>query len=236
MNKPVRNRPVRNVKQNRVTRRQKALRRRRMIVAAAAVILLAAIVAIVCAVTGVFEKRAQKSTLTLQEDGSVVFEEVAAFDGEHYDKGELKSYAREQIEAYNTENGKGKVKLERVAVKDGVSYMRVRYASAEDYQKFTGYEIFAGTIAKAQEAGYTFQDSFAAVKDKEKGETASVEDVISDTKAKTLILRENVTVQVDGTLLYVSEESTTVEGKSTLTIAQVDGNQDATSLTYIIYK
>lgn len=218
------------------SRRAQMIRRRRILLAVAAVVLAAVIVGAVCLVTGVFEKRAKKSTLTLNADGSVVCEEVTSFDSERYDKAEWKKYAREQIDSYNKENGKDSVKLERAAVKDGTAYMRVRYKTAADYGAFTGYEIFSGTIKEAQEAGYSFSDSFAQVKDKKKGDSIAASDVVADNGQEVLILRENITVKVDGELLYLSEESTKVEGSDTLSIAQVDGNTDATSLTYIIYK
>lgn len=218
------------------SRKAQRIRRKRILVLVVAVILVAGLIAGICFGTGVFEKRAEKSTLTLREDGSLICEEVAAFDGEQYDKAALKTYAKQEIQAYNDENGKDRIKLERVAVKDETAYMRIWYKSVEDYSAFTGYEIFSGTVEKAQEAGYTFQDSFAQVTEGKKGDSAAMETVVADASQKVLIIRENITVNIDGTLLYVSEESTEVENKDTLAISQVDGNQDATSLTYIIYK
>ena len=187
-----------------------------MFLVGAAAVLVIVIVVIVCLVTGVFEKRAEKSTLTLEDDGTIVCEEVTEFEADYYDGSELQSYAREQVAVYNDANGADRVRLERVAVGDGDAYMRTRYQSPEDYRQFTGYEIFQGTIAQAQEAGS--------------------DQVLSDTEKKVLILRENITVTVEGTVLYVSDESTTVESGDTVSIAQADGNEDATTLTYIIYE
>lgn len=218
------------------SRRAQMVRKRRIFLAVAAVVLAAVIVGAVFLATGAFEKRAKKSTLTLNADGSLVCEEIAVFDSEQYDKAEWKRYAREQIDAYNEQHGKDSVKLERAAVKDKVAYMRVRYQTAADYGAFTGYEIFSGTIEEARGAGYEFLDSFVQVKEKEKGDFIPAEDVVSDNGQKVLILRENITVKIDGELLYLSDESTTLESGDTLSIAQVDGNTDATSLTYIIYK
>lgn len=50
------------------------------------------------------------------------------------------------------------------------------------------------------------------------------------------IIKENINVTVDGTILYVSDACTTMVDKSTVSIEQPDGNEDATQLTYIIYK
>ena len=218
------------------SRREQIMRRRRALIIAAAAVAVIAIVVIACLVTGVFEDRAEKSTLTIREDGTVICEEVTTFDADYYDTSELRDYAREQVDAYNEENENGRVTLQRVAVKDGKAYMRIAYASAEDYQKFTGYELFVGNIAQAQEAGYTFQDSFVSVADGEKSDSAAAEDIVADTGQKVLILRENITVKLDGDIRYLSDESTTLEGADTVSITQVDGNEDATSLTYVIYQ
>jgi hypothetical protein len=51
-----------------------------------------------------------------------------------------------------------------------------------------------------------------------------------------VILKENIGVTVDGTILYVSDSNTTLVDESTVSIAQADGNEDATQLTYIIYE
>ena len=207
-----------------------------MFLVGAAAVLVIVIVVIVCLVTGVFEKRAEKSTLTLEDDGTIVCEEVTEFEADYYDGSELQSYAREQVAVYNDANGADRVRLERVAVGDGDAYMRTRYQSPEDYRQFTGYEIFQGTIAQAQEAGYTFSDTFVGVENGAKGDSVGSDQVLSDTEKKVLILRENITVTVEGTVLYVSDESTTVESGDTVSIAQADGNEDATTLTYIIYE
>ena len=50
------------------------------------------------------------------------------------------------------------------------------------------------------------------------------------------MIKENISVTVDGEILYVSDACTTMVGKNTVAIAQPDGNEDATQLTYIIYK
>ena len=221
---------------DRKSRREQIIRRRRMLLVGAVALLVIVIVVIVCLVTGVFENRAEKSTLTLEEDGTVVCEEVTDFGADYYDGSELRSYAREQIRAYNDANGADSVNLERVAVGDGEAYMRTRYQSPEDYRQFTGYEMFQGTIAQAQEAGYTFADTFVSVTDGAKGDSVGTDQVLADTEKNVLILRENITVTVEGTILYVSDESTTVESGDTVSIAQADGNEDATTLTYIIYE
>ena len=119
---------------DRKSRREQIIRRRRMFLAGAIAVLVIVVVLIVCLVSGVFEKRAEKSTLRLEADGAVVCEEVTEFGADYYDGSELKSYAREQVKAYNDANGADSVKLERVAVGDGEAYMRTRYQSPEDYR------------------------------------------------------------------------------------------------------
>ena len=75
-----------------------------------------------------------------------------------------------------------------------------------------------------------------SVTDGAKGDSVGTDQVLADTEKNVLILRENITVTVEGTILYVSDESTTVESGDTVSIAKADGNEDATTLPYIIYE
>lgn len=215
---------------------QAIIRKRKILLAAIIAIVVIAVAIIICVVTGVFEKKATTSTLTLKDKGTIVSEEVSKLDQKYYDEGELKDYVKSTIKDYTSKAGSSTVKLKKLSVKDDVAYLKTIYKSAEDYTAFTGYELFQGTIVEAQAAGYDFADSFVAVKDGKKAKTAKAEDVIAKDDYKVLVIKQNVTVKVDGTICYVSDNCTTVNGTDSVTIAQADGNNDATVLTYIIYK
>lgn len=216
--------------------KNKAKNARRMIIIGAVVIFIIAAVVVGCFAAGVFEKRSDISLLAVSKDGTVISEEVETLGEEYYTKAELKSFVKEAIKEYNDKAGAKAVKMERLLVKGEQAYLRTVYKTAEDYQAFTGYGLFAGTVAQAKKAGYDFADAFIVVKDGAKGDGTDVETVTKDEKANVVVLRQNTTVKVDGKILYVSGQDTEVKSGDTVTISQTDGNQDATDLTYIIYQ
>ncbi len=216
--------------------RKDIIRRRKMLLAALIVVVILVIAAVVCIVTGVFDKKAQVSTLSFQKDGTIISEEVSSFDKDYYAKGELKSYTKDAIKEYTTEHGAKTIKYKKMSVSDDSAYLKLIYASAEDYGQFTGYGLYQGTIKEAQEAGLTFEDAFVAVKDGKKLDITPAEDVVANGDYKVIAIKQNVTVTVDGTICYVSDACTRVNDKNSVTISQPDGNEDATQLTYIIYK
>lgn len=215
--------------------RARALRNR---IIALCVILILLVVLIVFAVgkyMGLFDKAPQETTITLTEDGTVICEEVTSFDESYYSKKELKKDIKSEIASYNEKAGKNKVKLNRLQVKKDMAYAKTTYASAKDYRAFTGIEMYAGKMKKALKS-YAFEDAFVTVKEGTKGASAETLDITSQADLKVLVIKENVAVTVSGEILYVSDAATTMVDEHTVRISQPDGNEDATQLTYIIYK
>ena len=216
-------------------KRNKAIRNRLIALCVIAVAVIGAVAFFVCKMLGVFDKQTEVSTLTLTDDGKVICEEVTTFDESFYDKGELKKFIKSEIDKYNQKAGSGKVKLDTLKVSGKTAYAKTIYASCEDYQAFTGIDVYAGTVKKAKKS-YDFQDAFVTVKEGVKGTQAETLDITSQGKLKVLIVKENINVIVPGEIIYVSDGATTMVDKNTVSIAQPDGNQDATQLTYILYK
>ena len=117
-----------------------------------------------------------------------------------------------------------------------MAYAKITYASADDYSKFTSLGLYTGTVKQAAKKGFDFADAFVSVKDGVKGTSVESLDITSQKKLKVAVIKENISVTVDGEILYVSDACTTMVDKNTVAIAQPDGNEDATQLTYIIYK
>lgn len=203
-----------------------------ILIAAAA----ALIVFLICRLTGVFESIPERSVLHVGADGQVVCEEVTTFDETFYTKSSLKSFMKKEIGAYNDENGSGSVKLEQVKVKGDTAYARTAYTSPNVYSSFTGFGLYQGTVKQALKDGYDFSDAFVSVENGEKKEQAETLDITSQPKLNVVAVRENIEVTVDGEILYVSDSNTTMVDASTVSIEQLDGNNDATQLTYIVYK
>ena len=208
---------------------QKKARQRQLLklrLAASAVVLLIALL-IVMAIGGVFEKKADVSTMTV--DGSrIIYEEVAPI-GE-LDFSDLKDYVKSE-----TADAEG-VKLMRISKKDGNAYVRTGYDDMAAYSAFTGYEGFVGTVSDADRAGYEFDTVFASVTEGKKGDTVKGKKVKKEGDLRVLIIRENGRFVVDGDIVYVSAESTEVVDGNTVDITQPEGEEDTTVLSYIVYK
>lgn len=178
---------------------------------------------------------ADASTVFIDKKGKVVSVDVEDLDKEYYDGDELESYIKELIESYADKNGDA-VSLSSFRVKDSVAKLKMQYDSYEDYVKFNGIELYAGSVVGARADGYDFDVSFYhADAGGEKKEKASKEDVLDDDDNKVVIIRANVNVQVPGKILYVSEQDTQVTGKDTVSIMGEGANEEA-ALTYIVYQ
>ena len=200
---------AKNVKASkRRARNAKIVKRRIAMLIAALVVIAAIIIAVVCKVVGVFDSTADESMITIMDDGKIVCEEVTDFSEKDYSKKELKTFIKQQIKEYTAENGANSVKLDQLKVKGDV----------------------------AAKKGFDFADAFVSVKDGIKGTSVESLDITSQKKLKVAVIKENISVTVDGEILYVSDACTTMVDKNTVAIAQPDGNEDATQLTYIIYK
>ncbi len=197
-----------------------------MRLAASAVVVLIALI-IILFLRGTFEKKADTSTMTIT-GGEVVYEEVAPI-GEA-DFSELKDFVKTE-----TEDHEG-VKLLRISKKGDNAYVRTRYKDMTVYSEFTGYEGFLGTVAEAKRAVYDFDTSFSEVKDGAMADSVKGKKVRENAESKVLIIRENGRFKVDGNILFVSSESMTVVDGSTVDIAQAQGEEDATILSYIVYE
>ena len=219
---------------SRQKQRKKVMRNRLVALIVICVAVVALIVFGVCKLTGILDKMPETSTISLESDGKVIYQEVTSFGEDFYSKNELKSFMKDAIKEYNDKNG-NKVKLDTVKVKGDVAYAKTTYSSVKDYSEFTGIEMAAGKMKQIKK-NYEFDEAFVAVKDGKKGSTAKAVDITSQSKLKVLVIKENVTVHVDGTILYVSDAATNMVDAGTVSISQPDGNEDATQLTYIIYK
>ena len=174
------------------------------------------------------------STLTFQEDGQVVFEEVTDFDPEVYSKSELKTYTKDLIKEFNEKHEEA-ITLKRFKVKDNQAYIKTIYKDAKTYTEFTGYETFNGSYDDAVSSGYNFEAVFSAVANNAKSAGQTVDAASTFAGSKVAVVKENVKVVVPGNIKYVSEPSTELADGQSINIKQQDGNEDATDLVYIIY-
>lgn len=163
---------------------------------------------------------ADESTVFVQKDGSVVSVDVEEFDSNTYDEQGLKDYVEQTVSEYNEQNGKNQVKFKKLSVKDGKAELTMEYATAADYRKLNGIDFFAGTLAEALAAGYSFDCEFASVKDGSPVEVCDTGEFINDSSYKVVIIKGNTNLQVKGEIAYISTVNTKLLDGSTVSIKE----------------
>lgn len=176
----------------------------------------------------------ERSTVYVQKKGTVLSADVIQFDKAHYDEAELEEGIKNQVEEYCGEAGET-VSIESFAVKDGVARLNLKFDTFEDYRDFIQIELYSGNIVKARAEGYDFDAEFFSVSDGEK-KSVSKEKVLEEDDNKVVIIKANLDVKVDGTILYVSGENTTVSKKDTASITGDEERSEEADVTYIVYK
>lgn len=157
---------------------------------------------------------AQTNTVYILKKGKVVSKDVEDFDEDQYKASELEEYAKNTVREYTQEHGKGSVTFQRLEVKDNTASLTLKYASAEDYAKFTGTELFTGTITEALEAGYSFEEEFVDVD----GQSHNVSTVLDNSKMKVAIVKGNLNLHVDGEIMYYTARNVVLVDKNTISI------------------
>ena len=172
------------------------------------------------------EFSADKDTVYVQKKGTVKGANVADFDKDYYDETELSDFITDTVDTYVAKAGDGTVVIQEFGVENGVAHVYLDYAGAEDYAEFNGVEFYAGTVLDAKSDGYDIPNAFTAVTDKETTWDAEGN--------KIVIVGQQTQVQVDGTILFVSENAS-VTGKNTADVTYDILDEEAQP-AYIVYK
>ena len=178
---------------------------------------------------------ADRDTVYVQKKGTVTSAAISDFDKDYYDEEELKKYVDERVADYQEQHGEDSVSIDKFSVEEGVAKLYINYKGYEEYQDFNEVTLFSGTVPQALAEGFDFNTEFTEIKGGEAAGTVS-KDKITDTDAKVININKKVDVKVDGTILYVSGENTSVKGKDTASMAGDEERSEEADVTYIIYK
>ena len=181
-------------------RRRKGKHRSRVILAAAAVIIVAAVILMLIAVTDtVGSNEYTSSTIELLRNGKIRVTSVESFDQDYYDAEELEETIKDAISEY----GDG-VSQDYLDVSDGSAKLILTYDSAEDYVAFNGTDLFFGTVAEAEEAGYDFQSIMSAVSQEDTSKILTEATLDQLLENEVLILFEQADVVTWKDMLYAT--------------------------------
>lgn len=171
---------------------------------------------------GVDYTETDTNTVYVLKDGKVVSTDIEAFDQNTYDSAKLENYLASIVDTYNKENGEESLVQKSLTVEENVAVFVLEYANAKVYTDLNGVELFAGTIQEAKTAGYTFEDTFAKIKDG-KAVVATAEEFMSDEEYKVVIIKSNTKVVVPGEVCFVSTQNVATVGEDYVLIK--DGAQ-----------
>lgn len=181
--------------------------------------------------------KAGESAIYIKDDGTVTYAICESFEEDYYDKGDLKETIKNEIDDFNAGSSSSEfdsAKLVSFKEKKDVVTVIMEFKKVND---FIGYikdyngegskDIFIGDVAEATDNGIKISGDFYAVEEgKLTDETVKASD-IKNSEDKMILLREQMLVQVDGTVKYLSANCSIKDGIVTVT-------DDETA--YIIYK
>ena len=204
-------------------------------------LLIMTVVMTVFAGCGKIKFEPETSSIYVKKDGTVISADMEPFEGSNYSEDELKTYVENAVKAYNSAKGapaeayadeKDKdtvlpVKVNSLKVDKGTASLFLEYAGCGDYLTFTGtagteggiYRLELSTVGETTLEG-TFKNA--------KGEDVTLDGVTKKDSNPVVIVEGPVTMQVEGTIQFVST-GVTVDGKRTVTTP-------AGSVSYIVFK
>lgn len=181
------------------------------------------------------------NSLYISKKGEISTAFVVTVDESYYSEKDMLAFCEEQVIAYNSSHGASAVAYAKEAAKDetlpvaieSLSYgsqaiLILNYATGDDYVAFNEKDETAGTYlmyAAAKNTTGLPDTTFVSVEDGSKIASGSI---IGDSKLKIVMLQGQLDVQVDGTLVYVSENVTVTGTNEAMTGA--DG------YSYLIFK
>lgn len=171
------------------------------------------------------EKSADTNTVSIDKKGTVTETIVEEFAQSYYDADELKEMIDQEVADYNAKAGENSVTVKTFEVEEGKVKLVRTYTSYEDYAALNHSEFFAGTVAEAYDAGYSFEDMVSP----DGSTTLTKQSVLENGESKIVICDVAGNVRVSGKITYISED-VEVQDHKTATVLE-DGE-----ISYILYQ
>lgn len=167
------------------------------------------------------------NAIYVKKDKTIQEAAIGEFAETYYSEEELKTYVNESVTGYNESNGKDKITVSSISVKDNVAKVMMKYQTYEDYQNYNNAVLFVGSISDAIKEGYDFSVDFV---DAETNEKVKKDTVISDTELNVIVVSElnDYVINLASDMKYYSDNAVANTKK------EVKITKD--TLTYIVYK
>lgn len=165
----------------------------------------------------------QTSTMLVGKNGNIQSEIIETFDKSYYKEEELKEYLEDTAELYNESEGKGKVELSSMLVKDETASAVLTYETMEDYQALNGVEAVNISLSEGERL-------LPSVLEDLDGKETEASAILEEEKAgsyKLLLIEEEYDVVVEGDIKYYS---------NCVLIDNTKVHTSGTGISVIIYK
>ncbi len=168
---------------------------------------------------------AEGNMLAIRKDGRVVESIKDVFDREYYEEEDFKTFVLQEIAAYNRTKEKDSIQVDKLALKENDVTMQLTYKTCEDYQNFTAYTLFCGTIAEAYDAGYDLDVTL-----KSTGDASAIgrKELLEMGERHIVITESVLDIKTPESILYTSD-NVTVRGK------KLAAAENGAGLAYIVY-
>ncbi len=168
------------------------------------------------------------NTITVSSKGVVTGAFEEPFDESIYSADELKKTIDDEIAVYNGLAGDEEaIKLDSFDVKDNVAYVKLVYATPDDYRGFNGLKLYAGKVSDLVPLTVIVDKELFAVK--EGDEDITPDSLKSVSGRKILCLEEEANIALPGNILYFSS-GVELTGKRTARVHDIEGT------AFVIYK
>lgn len=188
-----------------------------------------------CSKSDVFEPT--EDSLYVKDDGTVVEALFTTLDKDYYDSSELKSFIEEAVIEYNTgKTGQAYAyETEEMTLPVSIlSYMaegssvslQIKYQSAGDYDEFNVGEGLVTGFSVSSAGMADFTANLVKAKD---GSPVDIETVKKNTKYKVVECSGEVKIQVQGRVMYMTENVTLLDNN----LVSVSAADD---IAYIVFR
>ena len=142
-------------------------------------------------------------TIYIDKAGSIELVDVEEFDKDYYSESELKDFIKDSIDTYEKTENSGKVKMLDFSVKDKVAKVLLYLDSAETYSSFQGESLRLISSENVAD-NLVLPETFVDVQD---GTSVDKDQIVSQSGLQFLIVSEELSIQLEGTVKYYSEAS-----------------------------
>ena len=195
--------------------------------------LICVLLALITALCGCGYKDVWENRIDVRRNGQVRAVYADSFSDEVYNFTYFKEEVLDAVDSYNETAEEDRIKVKEISLNENTARVILYYKSAEDAAAFNRMTFYNGPLA---DAGESVASADIKLSSPDGAEHTTLGEVSSgDSSIFALVLTENTSVKVPGTVLYISENcSVTEEGRIAVRAQEKEDTLPETAV--IIYR